>query len=213
MLRLFAPEVVSFFEMSEGNLTFLSTRAKTVGSKLTVRIRLVDHEAPHVDVPVTVLTSRTSSMGKGYRVSASLALSPLHMEQLEDLLYSFARRPDLGKVGRRSVRQAVCMKTRSPQLPGQHGLTVDMSSHGLRLRCSGPVDVGMPVELELQTDMGGLPNITLKGRVLSCAASSDGLGYELGIDMVGSTPAQVAIVGYYLQTLAGRSQPGQLLAV
>ncbi|ODT74560.1 hypothetical protein ABS71_05485 [bacterium SCN 62-11] len=210
---MFAPEVVSFFEMSEATLTFLSSRAKAVGSKQTVRIRLVDHEAGHVDVPVTVVSSRSNSMGKGYRISATLGLEPLHLEQLEDLLYSFAVRPDLGKLGRRSIRQLVCLKAASQEIPGRQGVTVDMSSHGLRLRCTGPVEVGMSLDLILQTDMGGLPSITARGRVLSCTGSADGLAYELGIDFIGSSPAQVAIVDYYLGTLSSRVQPGQLLAV
>lgn len=213
MLSLFAPEVVSFFEMKEATLTFLSSRAKAIGSKHTVRIRLVDHEAGHVDIPVTVVSNRTSSMGKGFRVSAALDLAPLHLEQLEDLLYSFALRADLGKVGRRSIRQQVRLRTASDDIPGRQGVTVDMSSHGLRLRCSGPVEVGMSLELVLQTDMGGLPNISAKGRVLSCVESLDGLAHELGVDFIGSSPAQVAIVDYYLGTLANRAQAGEVLAV
>ena len=205
VLSLFGPEVVSFFQMSEGLLTFLSPRCKSLGSKLVVRVRLVNAESDHVDIPITVLNSRTNSMGKGFRTTASVTLSPPYLAQLEDLLYAFAVRPDLGEMGRRSPRQRVSLTTASQEIPGQQGMTVDISSHGLRLRCAAPVELGTPLALELQTDMGGLPSISARGRVLSCSDSADGLAYEVGIDFIGSSPAQVAIVDYYLQTLASRT--------
>lgn len=200
MLNLFGPEVVTFFEIHEGMLVVLSKRPKQADSKHTLRIRLLDHEARQVDIPVTVVSSRPGPSGRGYRVTASVNLDSFYHRQLEDLLYSYAVRPDLGEAGRRSLRQNLCLQAESSELPGGRGFTCDVSRHGMRLQCDGPVEQGTALNLELHTEMAGLPRISLQGRVLSSSWNESRQAHELGIDLVGSSPAQLDILDYYLRS-------------
>lgn len=206
MLGLFGPEVVQFFEMTGSGLAFVSAKAKKPNSEHKVRFALVGYKTKHVDMSVKII--RCESLGKGHLCETVIDMAPTHLKQLEDLLYNYTTRPDLGESARRSTRQPIGLKTVSRELPGYNCVTVDISRHGVRLSCHGPVDLGTPVQLALDTDLSALPNMTLNGRVVGCIedgkSKSKNKSYYISVDFAGLSPAQRETLDYYNRTLVGR---------
>ena len=207
MLGLFGPEVVPFFDMDGPLLTFHTSKAKKPDSEHKVRIALVGYaKAKHVDVPLKIISSQP--VGKGHLCVGALDMANEHLKQLEDLFYNYTTRPDLGEAARRSPRLPIGLKTISRDLPGYNCVTVDISRHGVCLSCHGAVELGTKAQLQLDTDLAALPQMTLTGRVVSCRedgkSKSKNKTYLIGIDFAGLPPTQVETLDYYNRTLAGR---------
>ena len=207
MLGLFGPEVVQFIEMSGPRLTFLSTRAKKPGTAMKVRLNLVGYKTNRVDIPLNVVSSQPSAGGKGHLCVGSLEMAEEHLYQLEDLLYSYGVRPDLGEAARRSPRLTISLKTVSRDLPGYNCVTVDISRHGVRLSIHGSVRQGALVNLAMDTDIAGVQTMNLCGRVVWCRENpGKGKGHQLGVDFVGLTSTQCETLEYYSKMVAGRNR-------
>ncbi|MCW5867654.1 MAG: PilZ domain-containing protein [Candidatus Eremiobacteraeota bacterium] len=206
MLGLFGPEVVHFFEMTGNSLAFVSAKAKKPETDLKVRFSLVGYKAKHVDIPLKILESQ--ALGKSHLSTGSIEMAPEHCKQLEELLYNYSTRPDLGEAARRSPRLPIGLKAISRELPGYNCVTTDISRHGVRLTCHGPVELGTKVQISLDTDLAALPNLTLNGRVVGCQETKDSRShnksYHISMDFAGLPAAQVETLDYYNRTLAGR---------
>jgi len=207
VLGLFGPEVVQFMEMSGPRVTFLSARPKKLGIELKVRMSLVGYKTNRVDMPLNLVSCQPSVGGKGHICVGSLDMAEEHLYQLEDLLYSYAVRPDLGEAARRSPRLTISLKTVSRDLPGYNCVTVDISRHGVRLSCHGSVRQGALVNLAMDTDVAGVQTMNVCGRVVWCRENpSKGKGYQLGVDFVGLTSTQSETLEYYTKLVAGRNR-------
>ncbi|MFN8605922.1 MAG: PilZ domain-containing protein [Vulcanimicrobiota bacterium] len=209
MLGLFGPEVVQFFEMNGPDITLVTKGVKKPDSELKVRVGLVDYKVKHVDIPVRVTACRPSGSGKTQYCQATIGMSPEHLQQLENLLYNYSPRPDLGESARRSPRLPIGLKTISRDIPGYNCVTVDISRHGVRLSCPhGAVEPGTIVQLAIEADMANLQSINIAGRVVSCQESSESKTKNkpqlLGVDFVGASEAQIETLEYYTRVLAGR---------
>lgn len=206
MLGLFGPEVVQFFEMEGPLLSFCTSKAKKPNTDLKVRIALVGYKSKHVDMPLKVI--RSEGLGKGHLSVGSIDMSPQHLKQLEDLLYNYTARPDLGESGRRSVRLPIGLKTVSREFPGYNCVTVDISRHGVRLSCHAAVELGKVVELTIDTDISGMPTLPLSGRVVACRETSDARSknkaYHISVDFIGLQAPQRENLDYFNRVLAGR---------
>lgn len=204
MLGLFGPEVVSFFAMSGSSLFFYSTRAKKPDTDTKVRVPLVGYKVNRVDIPLRILASQPT--GKGHLCEGWVDMSPEHLRQLEDLLYSSGERADLGETARRSPRIPTGLKASGRDLPGYNGVAADISQHGILLNCHGELHRGQPLEFSLETDMSSLPSFGLKGRVIWCHDKGKSRGYQVGIDFQGMSRDQTDILnGYVRNLLAGQS--------
>lgn len=207
MLGLFGPEVVQFIEMSGSRLTFLSSRAKKPGTAVKVRMTLVGYKTNRVDIPLNVVNCQPGAGGKGHLCVGALEMAEEHLYQLEDLLYSYAVRPDQGEAARRSPRLTISLKTVSRDLPGYNCVTVDISRHGVRLSCHGSVRQGALVNLAMETDLAGVQNMTLCGRVVWCReVGGKSKGHQLGVDFVGLTSVQMETLEYFTKMVAGRNR-------
>jgi hypothetical protein len=206
VLGLFGPEVVHFFEMNGSLLTFYGGKAKKPDSEIKVRIALVGYKTKHVDIPVKVL--EVQPMGKGHLTSAFVDMNLEHLRQLEDLLYNYTSRPNLGEGARRSPRIPIGLKVICRELPGYNCVTADISRQGARLTCHGAVELGTRVRLEIDSDMAGLGALQLSGRVVSCRESSDSKSknksYHVGVAFQGLTQPQQDNLDYFNRVLVGR---------
>lgn len=209
MLGLFGPEVVHFFEMDGPIVTFVTKGVKKLDAELKVRMGLVDYKVKHVDIPVKVVECKPTGSGKSQFCQGAIGMSLEHLEQLENLLYNFSPRPDLGESARRSPRLPIGLKTVSRDIPGYNCVTVDISRHGVGLTCPhGSVLPGTIVQLAIEADMANLQSINVGGRVVSCRESTEGKSknkpFLLGVDFVGASHEQIETLQYYTRVLAGR---------
>ncbi|MBS2039645.1 PilZ domain-containing protein [bacterium] len=209
MLGLFGPEVVQFFEMDGPILTFVSKGVKKLEQELKVRLALVDYKVKHVDIPLKIVDCKPTGSGKTQFCQGAIEMSVEHLQQLENLLYNFSPRPDLGEAARRSPRLPIGLKTVSREIPGYNCVTVDISRHGVLLSCPhGAVEPGTIVHLAIEADMANLQCINAAGRVVSCRESSEGKSKNkpqlVGVDFVGASHEQIETLQYYTRVLAGR---------
>ena len=207
MLGFFGPEVVQFIEMSGPRITFLSPRPKKLGVVIKVRLNLVGYKTNRVDIPLNLVSCQPSAGGKGHVCVGSIEMAEEHLNQLEDLLYSYGVRADQGEAARRSPRLTISLKTVSRDLPGYNCVTVDISRHGVRLNCHGDVHQGALVNLAMETDVAGVQNMNLCGRVVWCRENpGKGKGHQVGVDFVGLTSTQSETLEYYTKMVAGRNR-------
>ncbi|MBN9416978.1 MAG: PilZ domain-containing protein [Candidatus Eremiobacteraeota bacterium] len=204
MLKLFGPEIVQFFSMSGSTLIFYSAKAKKSEGELKVRISLVDYKVNRVDIPLSLLSRE--AVGKGFLCVGLLDMAEEHLRQLEDLLYSYAVRADLGEAARRSPRVTTGLKAVSREISGYNCVTIDISSHGVLLNCHGSLEPGQILNLTLETDMASTPTLSVRGRVLTCRENGRNRGYQVAVDYAGMSTEQTEAIEQYLRTLAGRAQ-------
>lgn len=207
MLGWFGPETGQFFHMDGPSLTYYGKSAKKVDSDLKIRLPLAGYsKAKHVDIPLKI--SASQPMGKGHLNTGHIDMTLQHLQQLENLLYNYTTRPDLGEAARRSPRIPIGLKVISRELPGYNCVTVDISRHGIRLTCHGAVELGTTVNLAIDSDIAGLGALQLTGRVVGCRETPDSKSknksYHLGVDFTGLTQAQQDNVDYFNRILAGR---------
>ncbi len=190
--------------MREALLTFVCARAKKGGSACKVRFALPGYKTKKVDLNLRIVTSRPSSGATGHITVGFVMMSEEFLGELEDLLRSYAERPDLGMAARRSARLPISLKTMGRELPGFSCVTVDISQHGVRLNCHGPIKQGQVVNLILESDVASVDNMGVRGRVVWCRENREVKGYLIGVEFVEVTPAQADALERYNKSLAGR---------
>ncbi|MBX3165915.1 MAG: PilZ domain-containing protein [Candidatus Eremiobacteraeota bacterium] len=204
MFGFLGPEIVKFVDMREALLTFVCARAKKAGSACKVRLVLPGCKTKKVDLNLRIVTSRPSSGAKGHICVGFVIMSEEFLGELEDLLRSYAERPDLGMAARRSPRLPISLKTMGRELPGFSCVTVDISQHGVRLNCHGAMKQGQVVNLILESDVASVDNMRVRGRVVWCRENKEVKGYLVGVEFVEITPAQADALERYNKSLAGR---------
>ncbi|MBS2036481.1 PilZ domain-containing protein [bacterium] len=204
LTKLFGPEQVQFFHMSGSILTVFSTRPKKATGNLKVRVALVGYKVNQVDIPLQLLSFEPC--GKGQLCVGHIDMGPEHLQQLEDLLYSYAPRPDLGEEARRSARLATGFKAVSRDLEGYNCVSVDLSRHGVLLNCHGPVDPGRIIQLTIETEMASQPRLNLRGRVVICRDNDRARGYQVAIDFAGMSDLENEALEQFQQALEARSR-------
>lgn len=204
MFGFLGPEVVKFVDMREALLTFVCARPKKAGTSSKVRIALPGYKAKKVDLNLRIVTSRPSTGAQGHICVGFVVMAEEYLEELEDLLRSYAERPNLGVAARRSARLPISLKTMGRELPGFSCVTVDISQHGVRLNCHGPMKQGQVVNLILESDVASVDNISVRGRVVWCRENREVKGHLVGIEFVDLSPAQADALERYNKSLAGR---------
>ena len=204
MFGLFGPEVVKFVDMREALITFVSARPKKAGTACKVRFALPGSKTKKVDLNFRIVTSRPSTGAEGHICVGFVMMSEEFLGELEDLLRSFAERPNLGIAARRSQRLPISLKTMGRELPGFSCVTVDISEHGVRLNCHGAMKQGQVVNLVLESDVASVDNFGVRGRVVWCRENKEVKGYLIGVEFVEVTPAQADALERYNKSLAGR---------
>lgn len=204
MLGLFGPETVQFIDMHHGQLTVLAPRPKKAGSTTKVRVALHGYKKPRVDIPMCIQSVRPSQSPKGHLCVGTVVLEEEYFTQLEDLLYSYAIRPDLGRAARRSLRLPIGLKAMGRELPGFSAVTVDLSLHGVRLSCHGPLKQGLAVNLTLESDIGSLGNMVVRGRVVWSRENDQNKSHLVGVEFTDLSEEQTGLLASYHQKLEGR---------
>ncbi|MBN9418609.1 hypothetical protein ABS71_12290 [bacterium SCN 62-11] len=204
MFGFLSPEAVKFVDMREALLTFVCARPKKPGTASKVRFVLPGCKTKKVDLNLRIVTTRPSTGAKGHICVGFVIMSEEYLGELEDLLRSYAERPDLGAAARRSPRLPISLKTMGRELPGFSCVTVDISQHGLRLNCHGPMNQGQVVNLVLESDVASVDNMTVRGRVVWCRENREVKGHLVGVEFVDVTPAQADALERYNKSLAGR---------
>ena len=191
--------------MHGDQITILTTRPKKPDSGSKVRVPLHGYKRPRVDIPLRITSSRPSELPKGHLCVGTVVLEEEeHLKQLEDLLYSYAIRPDLGRSARRSQRLPIGLKAVGRELPGFSAVTIDISLHGVKLSCHGPVKQGQMLNLTLESDTGSVPDIPLKGRAVWSRENQQNKGYSVGVEFTDLNPEQTDLLKRYHTSLAGR---------
>lgn len=204
MFGFFGPEVVKFVDMREALVTFVAARPKKAGTSCKVRFSLPGSKTKKVDLNLRIVTSRPSSGSQGHICVGFVVMSEEFLGELEDLLRSYGERPDLGMASRRSPRLPISLKTMGRELPGFSCVTIDISQHGVRLNCHGPMKQGQVVNLILESDVASVDNMGVRGRVVWCRENKEVKGYLVGVEFVEVTPAQADALERYNKSLAGR---------
>jgi hypothetical protein len=200
----FGPEKVKFVDMREALITFVAARPKKPGTVCKVRFELPGAKSKKADVKMRIVTTRPSAGATGHICVGFAVLSEDHLGDLEDLLRSYAPRPDLGLAARRSPRLPISLKTMGRELPGFSCVTVDISQHGVRLNCHGTMRQGQLVNLVLESDVASVTNMSVRGRVVWCRENKEVKGYLVGIEFVEVTKPQADALERYNKSLAGR---------
>lgn len=182
----------------------LRLRPKKAGTACKVRFALAGSKTKKVDLNFRIVTSRPSSGAQGHICVGFVMMSEEFLEELEDLLRSYTERPDLGMAARRSQRLPISLKTMGRELPGFSCVTVDISEHGVRLNCHGPLKQGQVVNLVLESDVASVDNFGVRGRVVWCRENKEVKGHLVGVEFVEVTPAQADALERYHKSLAGR---------
>jgi hypothetical protein len=203
----FGPKTGQFFHMDGPLISFYRKSAKEPGSELKIRLPLSGYsKAGHVVVPLKIIESEP--LGKGHLTTGLVDLAIEHLRQLEDLLYNYTTRPNLGEAARRSPRIPIGLKVVCRELPDYNCITADISRQGVRLTCRGPVELGTRVALEIDSDIAGLNTLQLTGRIVNCLETDESKGkkksYHLGAILCGLTQGQQDNLDYFNRILAGR---------
>lgn len=199
MFGLFTPESVLFIDQREATLTFLTARAKKAGQTVKVRFDLPGAPKPgRLDLSVRVQTSRPISTGQGHICVGTLLSATEALGSIEDNLRTFCKRPDMGFAGRRSERLPISLRVMGRELPGFGAVTVDISLHGVRLVCQGPIKQGLLANLVVESDIGSVGKLHLRARAIWSADNPSGRGVLAGFeffDLVG--PAHEELEKYH----------------
>lgn len=204
MFGFFGPEKVKFVDMREALITFVAARPKKPGTACKVRFELPGAKSKKADVKMRIVTTRPSTGATGHICVGFVMLSEDYLPELEDLLRSYAPRPDLGLAARRSARLPISLKTMGRELPGFSCVTVDISQHGVRLNCHGTLRQGQLVNLVMESDVASVSNMSIRGRVVWCRENKEVKGYLVGIEFVDVSKSQADALERYNKALAGR---------
>lgn len=202
---ILSPESVSFIDLENGILTFLSASKKTPGARIKVRFALPDNKPSKIDLPLQITNCRPSGSGKSHICVATLLVPDERMDSIAELLYGYARRADLGQQGRRSVRLPVSLRVMSRELPGFGAVTNDISQHGVRLTCHGAVRQGLIVNLTIESDVASVQSMTARARCIWSREVTQSKGqYLAGFEFIELTATQADNLEKYHKSLAGR---------
>jgi len=81
---------------------------------------------------------------------------------------------------------------------------VDISLHGVRLNCHGPLKQGQVLNLTLESDTGSVSNIVVRGRVAWCRENERSKGHMVGVEFSDLSPENTELIERYHKSLAGR---------
>lgn len=191
-------------DMREALVTFVSARPKKAGASCKVRFSLPGSKTKKVDLGLRIVTSRPCQGSKGHICVGFAVISEDFLTELEDLLRSYGERADLGASSRRSPRLPISLKTMGRELPGFSCVTVDISQHGVRLNCHGPLKQGQLVNLTFESDVASVDNMTARARAIWCRENKEVKGYLVGLEFVDLNPTQADALERYCKSLAGR---------
>lgn len=205
MFGIFAPETVQFVDMKDAVVTFVTKGKKNPGQSLKVRFGMPNGPKPHrLDLTVKLTATRPANQGTGC-VCVGIAVVPEHvLHDVEAALRSFAERANMGLAGRRSERLPISLRVMSRELPGFGAVTVDISLHGVRLNCHGPMKQGQTAYLMIESDVASVENMSLKARTVWSRENTSAKGCLVGMEFFDLNPTQLDALERYHKSLAGR---------
>jgi len=152
----FLQATVELVELKDGLFVFRSPKRFPEGKEAQVKVALTPGKLSTLRVHVD--TVRPSEGGKTVHVSRVLGEAP-------DLEVAGAAQ---GAALRNATRHTLGLRVMSRDLPGFHGMTVDLSRTGLQLEITGQVEVGKRVALGLEFDRFDLPKLDCVADVMWC---------------------------------------------
>jgi hypothetical protein len=208
MFGLFAPETVTFLELSSGLLAFVSSKKRSVGH-CKVRLSIPDSPKPtHLDVPLYVIHLRRNTRGSGYVCVGRVELDEAQTKALTVQVKSIPVQPGYEMLARRSLRYPAHLKVICRDLPGFMAVTVDISRGGVRLMTQGPVALAAQATMNIELDAGSVgPSLPITGNALWCVADPQRKGGKsclTGFEFQDIDAASEAILSNYLKSLAYR---------
>lgn len=194
----FLNAVVELVDLRNNQLLFRSNRKYAEGQQLDVKVALPPGSGKVTTLPVQVLNSRPLENG-GILYNARVLAD---IEGVE--MTGTVRDPSL----RRAPRYAVGVRVRSRRLPGYRGLTIDLSRSGLQLEAEGPVQPGDTLDLTLEFDRQGLPEMTCEARVVWCRHDPQKDRYRVGLEFAPASQSERAALDRVADFFEGRAQAG-----
>lgn len=155
----FLQATVELVELKDGVLVFRSPKRFPEGKEAQIRIAFTPGKLSTLRVHVD--SARPAEQGKTVHVSRVLGQAP-ELAALE--IAGEAR----GEALRNATRHTLGLRVMSRDLPGFHGMTVDLSRTGLQVEITGMVDVGKKVALSLEFDRFDLPKLDCVAQVMWC---------------------------------------------
>lgn len=152
----FLQATVELVELKDGLFVFRAPKRFPEGKEAQVRVALTPGKLSTLRVHVE--TVRPSEGGKSVHVSRVLGEAP-------ELEVSGAAQ---GAALRNATRHTLGLRVMSRDLPGFHGMTVDLSRTGVQLEITGMVEVGKRVALSLEFDRFDLPKLDCVAHVMWC---------------------------------------------
>lgn len=152
----FLQATVELVELKDGVFVFRSPKRFPEGKEAQVKVALTPGKLSTLRVHVDSV--RPSEGGKTVHVARVLGEAP-------DLEVSGAAQ---GAALRNATRHTLGLRVMSRDLPGFHGMTVDLSRTGLQLEITGQVEVGKRVALSLEFDRFDLPKLDCVAHVMWC---------------------------------------------
>lgn len=203
-------EWVHFIDIRNGQISFLLRHPRKAGDTMRVRFPLsLPPPNNRRDVSV-MLTACRPSRGGGYIAVAQPLLSPAKTLELTETLRKYClveAREQLSEV-RQTDRSRISMRVLGRDLPFYRAVALDLSPGGMKLRCQGLLEVGKVMELRVESDVAGLPDMVFTARVawmlMETAEESSTRTCVAGMAFVDLKEGQEKLLKTYLQRIAHR---------
>lgn len=194
----FLNAVVELVDLRNNQLLFRSNRKYPDGQQLDVKVALPPGSGKVTTLPIQVMSSRPLENG-GILYNARVLAD---VEGVE--LQGNIKDPAL----RRAPRYAVGVRVRSRRLPGYRAITVDLSRSGLQLETDGPVQTGEMLDLTLEFDRQGLPELNCDARVVWCRQLPKSDRCRVGLEFAPRSAAARQSLDRVADFFEGRAQAG-----
>jgi hypothetical protein len=207
MFGLFGPEKVTFLELCEGVIAFVSSSKRAGSSK--IRLMVPDHPKPKsLDLPVYVFKTRRNTRGKGHVCVANIELDEPRLAKVAPLITTISVPPGLELLARRTHRLPTRLKVLCRELPGFSAVTADFGGHGVRLMTHGPVNEGTYSKLSIELDVGSMASqLNVAATAVWCAPdpqSKGGKGCYVGFAFTDVDDPTWEHINAYLKSLEYR---------
>lgn len=208
MFGLFAPETVTYLELTSGLLAFVTSKKRSAG-QCKVRLSVPSQPKPTlIDVPIYVIHLRRNTRGSGYVCVGRVELDEARTKALTEHVRTIPVQPGFEMLARRNMRYPARLKVVCRELPGFQAVTVDISQGGVRLMTQGPVALAAHARLNIELDAGSVgPSLPITGNALWCMPdpqSKGGKGCITGFEFIEVDASTESILTSYLKSLSYR---------
>ncbi|MHB2018298.1 MAG: protein kinase domain-containing protein [Candidatus Xenobia bacterium] len=193
-------EPIEVEDLTLSSLTFTALRAHKPGTSIMVTFSMTRPEQGVYEVQARGLVQKTENLtGGAVRHVAEMKTwpSPLPREVKESVTALHERRQ-----GRRFTR---VVQVASSDLPGGRAVSVDISVAGVRLTCSGPMDVGTVTDLSLHLEDVEYHTsnvVVLEAQVVRCEPTPGPPGrYTVGMSFTAIRPSEGQVLLDFMRSM------------